>query len=66
MLILVNGKEVDVKNEIALLDFLKEKAIDPEKVVIEYNGEILSKDDYGNIIIKEKDKMEILRFVGGG
>jgi len=35
-------------------------------VVIELNQDIVEKKDLTDIMIKENDKLEIVRFVGGG
>jgi sulfur carrier protein len=35
-------------------------------VVVEINGNIVEKDNFDNTFIKENDKVEVVRFVGGG
>lgn len=66
MNILLNGKEYKYDNEINLIDLLEKEGINPESVVIELNGEIIKKETWKDILIKDQDKLEILRFVGGG
>jgi sulfur carrier protein len=34
--------------------------------VVELNREILDRDRYGEIVIAEKDTLELVHFVGGG
>lgn len=65
-MITVNGKELNKakgKNILELLEMLK---LDYEKVVVEINYEIIQKDKFSNILIKDNDKVEVLSFVGGG
>ena len=39
---------------------------DNNKVAIELNGEIANKKKYNKIFLKQKDKVEIVQFIGGG
>ncbi|EAK5847324.1 sulfur carrier protein ThiS, partial [Campylobacter lari] len=47
-------------------DYVKEKQLKIEFIALELNGEIISKDKFENLILKENDKVEIVTFVGGG
>ncbi|MBZ7942369.1 sulfur carrier protein ThiS [Campylobacter molothri] len=62
---IINGEKLDLK-ELKLMDFLKEKGYKIELIALELNGEIISKDRFENLILKENDKAEIVSFVGGG
>ena len=66
MIIYLNGKEEEISEKISVAVFLKNKNLDFNSVVVELNQEIVETEDYSKIVIKEKDKLEILRFVGGG
>ena len=61
----INGEEKELAGK-NLLAYLKEAGFEQERVVVERNLEILSKDQLGNIIIQDDDAIEVLRFVGGG
>ncbi len=69
MKIRVNGKEkiIELENEKALLsstlEFLGYK---PNTVVVEVNNLIINSKKWGNEIIKEGDRLEIVSIVGGG
>lgn len=62
----VNGQEELLPENISLLDFLNTKNINLEAVVVEYNFEIIAKDQWQQITLKEGDTLEVLHFVGGG
>jgi sulfur carrier protein len=62
----VNGKNIKLKEAKTLTDFLKDNNYILERIVIELNGEIVSKDKYNTINLKDTDVMEVLTFVGGG
>ncbi len=66
MTITVNGKKEDIKEKSNILDFLVQKNLDPDKVVVEHNLNIINKETLKDIILKENDTLEVLRFVGGG
>jgi len=62
----LNGKKVTIKSEFSLLDLLKKYKLNNKKVAIEYNGSIISKANYKKRKLKNKDKVEIVHFIGGG
>ncbi|MFO7558611.1 MAG: sulfur carrier protein ThiS [Desulfobacterales bacterium] len=66
MRVTVNGKKEEIAGQINLLEFLAAKKIDPEKVVVELNMTIIEKHILADTMIQEKDRIEILQFVGGG
>jgi sulfur carrier protein len=59
----VNGKEMTLSSGKTLLEFMKEREIPVDVVVVEKNGEI--ERDY-TLPLKEGDRIEIIRLVGGG
>jgi sulfur carrier protein len=61
----INGKETKTK-EGCLNDLLKELNINSSNIAIDVNGTIINKTEYVNLILKENDKIEIVRFMGGG
>ena len=62
----VNGKDITLTSSITLNKFLEENNYNLGRIVIELNGEIISKDKYNTINLKDTDVMEVLSFVGGG
>ena len=64
MTVTINGKQKIFDKDITLNEFLNDKRINRNTVVIEYNMEILDSDN--DITFKDGDNIEILRIVGGG
>jgi len=62
----VNGKEVVIKESQTIYEYLKGNNYNLERIVIELNGKIISKDKYNTVNLKDTDVMEVLTFVGGG
>ena len=66
MKIQLNGDETEVQEGTNLLRLLEQVKLKPELVVIEYNLTILRRDELAGTVLKEKDQVEIVHFVGGG
>ncbi len=64
MTVTINGKQEIFDKDITLNEFLNNKGINRNTVVIEYNMEILDGDN--DLTFKDGDNIEILRIVGGG
>ncbi len=62
----VNGKDIALEKSQTLEEFLKNNNYVVGRIVIELNGEIVSKEKYNTINLKDTDVMEVLTFVGGG
>lgn len=61
----INGKYEEINN-VNLLDYLIENKYRVDRVVVDYNRDIVKKADFSKINIKNTDKIEIVCFVGGG
>ena len=66
MEITLNGKKVMINEGLNLMELVLSKQLEPERVVVEYNGKIINREDWRGITLKENDNLELLRFVGGG
>lgn len=62
---IINGKYEEIDN-VNLLDYLIKNKYRIDRIVIDYNGDIVKKVDFEKINIKNTDKVEIVCFVGGG
>ena len=61
----VNGEKVQASGQ-TIAEYLKNTGYNADRVVVELNLQIISKDKYSEITLKENDAVEILNFVGGG
>jgi len=66
MVITINGQELAFNQELSITDFLDTKGIKQDAVVVELNQEIIPSEQYHTTWLSHKDRLEILRFVGGG
>ena len=62
----VNGSEMNFKNINNIIEVLDKLKVNEDRVVIELNGVIVSKEDFGNVNLNEDDTIEVISFVGGG
>jgi sulfur carrier protein len=65
MKVKVNGSEMNVKAK-TIAELLQELEINPKRVVVEVNLEIIKRDKFSEYKIKDGDSIEIVNFVGGG
>ena len=66
MKIIVNGKDLTVKENITINQLLKELNVDTKVMAVSVNMNIVKKDQWSHYTPKEGDKLELLHFVGGG
>jgi len=64
--IIVNGKQMTVNLKFSLKNLIDKLNLPIKKVAIELNREIVNKKRITKIILKSKDKIEIVNFIGGG
>ena len=62
----LNGKKISIKSNLSILDLLKKYKLHDRKVAIEHNGSIVAKSNYNKKFLKNKDRVEIVHFIGGG
>lgn len=63
---ILNGKTTDLKEDISVEQLLKDYDLNPQKVVVEVNMEILDDEVYSTYLLKNEDTVEVISFVGGG
>lgn len=66
MNIIINGERKDFSPPCTLDDLIRQHALSKGAFVIELNGEIIQPENYAAQLLKDNDKIEIIRFVGGG
>lgn len=64
--ITVNGEHREAKPGSTVTDLLRQMGLDPGRVAIERNLEILSRPEWQKTSIQAGDRYEIVQFVGGG
>jgi sulfur carrier protein len=62
----VNGKEVEFRPELSLIQLMEELGYDTKRIAVERNQEIIPKAQYESTMLEDGDHLEVVRFVGGG
>lgn len=66
MNITCNGEKRTVDNNISLNDLVLSLDLNPQSLVAEVNGRIIEHPKFSDQVLNENDKVELIRFVGGG
>lgn len=64
-MVYINGEEKDVAGK-TVAEYLESADFDCRRIVVEKNGEIVSKTTYSEVILNDGDEVEVVSFVGGG
>lgn len=62
----VNGEERHLENAGTLEDLLLQLGYRLDRIAVEHNKSIVSKENYSKVVLQEEDMLEIVQFVGGG
>jgi sulfur carrier protein len=64
--ITLNGEPYEIDQPLSVADLLARLAIDPRRVAVEHNLEILRRPLFADTMVHDGDRVEIVNFVGGG
>ena len=62
----VNGEDRSFGALASLSDLVAELGLDARKVAVERNLEIVPRSAYGETVLADGDRIEIVHFIGGG
>jgi thiazole synthase len=66
MRVTINGEERGFEASLTVHQLLGEIGLDPRKVAVERNLEIVPRSQYESIAVTDGDRLEIVHFIGGG
>ncbi len=66
MRIFVNGEDRLIPDGATVLALLHSLGIEPKRIAVEVNGRVVSSREHDGLRLKERDRIEIVQFVGGG
>ncbi len=66
LVIRVNGEERRIAGDVSIAGMLATLGLDPKKVAVERNLEIVPRSTLGDVVVADGDAFEIVHFVGGG
>ena len=62
----LNGKQLSLYSGSTVYNVIKRIKAQPKKIAIELNKQIINKKNIDKIVLKNKDSLEIVHFIGGG
>ena len=62
----INGKPVELEQPVPLVLYIEQLGVNPRTVAVELNGEIIERSRFAATMLKDGDRVEIVRMVGGG
>ena len=62
----LNGKPRSLPGETPLLDLLAELGVDRRLIAVAHNGDVVPRDTYEHVVLRDGDSVEVVRMVGGG
>ena len=66
MNIIVNGEKTQIAAATSIAGLLEALELEPKKIAVERNLEIVPKSQYQDTALADGDQIEIVQFVGGG
>jgi sulfur carrier protein len=66
LLITLNGERFELDGPLSVDALLAKLEIDPRRVAVEHNLAILKRPRFGEVLVSDGDRVEIVNFVGGG
>lgn len=64
--IICNGEKKAVEEQTTLSELIESYNLDPRTMVAEVNGQIIEHTGFPGQKLQEGDRIELIRFVGGG
>jgi sulfur carrier protein len=66
MKLIINGEERTFHSAQTLAGLIEELGMKQDRVAVELNRNIVSRDRWAETVLSEGDRLEIVHFVGGG
>ena len=66
MTVIVNGETRQIPANTNLARLLEILELASARVAVELNQSVVRRAEWGNIVLRENDRIEIVHFVGGG
>ncbi len=66
MQITLNGKPREIAEGITVQQLIEQLALQPARVAVQVNMDIIKRERYGEVTVKPGDVIEVLTFMAGG
>jgi thiamine biosynthesis protein ThiS len=62
----VNGVSREVQGNPSLAELITQLDLPAARIAVEVNREVVRRGEWGNTMLRDEDRIEIVHFVGGG
>ena len=66
MRVYINGEAKEIQGTPTLAELINQLDLPAARIAVELNREVVRRSDWGNTMVHEDDRIEIVHFVGGG
>jgi thiazole synthase len=66
MRVVINGENREISASLSVAALLRDLGLDARKIALEHNLEIVPRSAYGETMVADGDRLEIVHFIGGG
>jgi thiamine biosynthesis protein ThiS len=66
MQVRINGEDCILEGALSITSLLSRRNLKPESVVVEHNGRIVPREEWGLTLLGDNDVLEIVAFMCGG
>ncbi len=66
MRVVINGENREISSSLSVAALLRDLGLDARKIALEHNLEIVPRSAYGETMVSDGDRLEIVHFIGGG
>lgn len=66
MRIVVNGEEREIAEGVTIATLIELLQLPPGRMAVERNREVVPRGRHADTVLREGDRLELVRFVGGG
>jgi sulfur carrier protein len=66
VLIRINGHDQDIPPDTTVAQLLERLDAHPKKVAVEVNRDLVTRNEFGDTVLRDGDNVEVVTFVGGG
>jgi thiamine biosynthesis protein ThiS len=64
--VVLNGRDQEAPDGATVLALLETVGVRPGQVAVEVNGRIVRRAEFSRVTLSERDRIEVVHFVGGG
>ncbi|MDD4891300.1 MAG: sulfur carrier protein ThiS [Phycisphaerae bacterium] len=63
---IVNGRDKELRDGMTIAELLAHDKIEHVRVAVELNGQVVPRQDFSKVRLRDGDSLEVVTLVGGG